>query len=705
MSTGTNKERLEQNNTLLEDIKTQIQKLPEAGSSGGIKQFATVEEMQADPTSKEGDLAVVYRSEVQNATVDSHFQTATFPDTVVLDTAITDYVEVRYRAVDSSKMFDCWGSLDSSRFRMNCYTETGEIRIQYTSSDGITYTRTDTTGNPIDFGTEIYYEMAEMWNDAIGKFIQVGGSTFEGLYKYSEYTEPLIVKLSKTSGLSYNPDTNEISTGESILVDINKILSIVKDKISMTDFSIFSLDETNTKFGIFYQTSGNSKQVGHSECYYATEQEVYVVTSVNFDTYAHHLITIDTINLTFVDEELSIVSTERFNVPVYSLGVRISIDNENVRLSNNTIYVYTSKSEENPVLYRDMPIEHYSYCKYLLAPTQLTATSEYVYGKEFYGQNGVAVGTLQNKENLTVDEVINKVDIWTDYNTGVMCPKDMNSAFSSKSYTTIPLLDTSNVTNMYRMFRGCTSLKTIPLLDTGSVTNMASMFNGCTTFTSMPLLDTSNVTSMSDMFSECISLTTIPLLDTSNVTSMGGMFSYCSKLTSIPLLDTSSVTTMSYMFQSCPKLTTIPLLDTSNVTNMDGMFNGCTVLTSIPELNTSNVTNTHYMFNSCSNLTAIPLLNTSNVTNMGGMFQSCSKLTTIPLLDTSKVTSMVDMFYYSRNLSDESLNNILAMCANATSYTKTKTLAYIGLTSAQANKCKSLSNYSAFTNAGWITGY
>ena len=36
---------------------------------------------------------------------------------------------------------------------------------------------------------------------------------------------------------------------------------------------------------------------------------------------------------------------------------------------------------------------------------------------------------------------------------------------------------------------------------------------------------------------------------------------------------------------------------------------------------------------------------------------------------------------------------------------KNKTLKYIGLTSAQANKCKTLSNYSAFTAAGWTTGY
>ena len=63
------------------------------------------------------------------------------------------------------------------------------------------------------------------------------------------------------------------------------------------------------------------------------------------------------------------------------------------------------------------------------------------------------------------------------------------------------------------------------------------------------------------------------------------------------------------------------------------------------------------------------------------------------------------MFYNCTNLSDESLNNILAMCKNATSYSDTKTLAYIGLTEEQANRCKTLSNYSAFTAAGWTTGY
>ena len=46
------------------------------------------------------------------------------------------------------------------------------------------------------------------------------------------------------------------------------------------------------------------------------------------------------------------------------------------------------------------------------------------------------------------------------------------------------------------------------------------------------------------------------------------------------------------------------------------------------------------------------------------------------------------------------------MCKNATSHARSaRTLKYIGLTSAQATESTTLSNYSAFTAAGWTTGY
>ena len=171
------------------------------------------------------------------------------------------------------------------------------------------------------------------------------------------------------------------------------------------------------------------------------------------------------------------------------------------------------------------------------------------------------------------------------------------------------------------------------------------------------------------------------------------------------LLDTSSVTTMQRMFRDCTNLITIPLLNTSSVTNMMSMFVYCNSLITIPLLDTSSVTDMAEMFAYCRGLTTIPLLNTSSVTTMAYMFQYCNNLTSIPLLDTSSVTDMRSMFYGCISLSDESLNNILAMCTSITKITSNKTLAYIGLTQEQATKCTTLSNYSAFTAAGWTTGY
>ena len=73
--------------------------------------------------------------------------------------------------------------------------------------------------------------------------------------------------------------------------------------------------------------------------------------------------------------------------------------------------------------------------------------------------------------------------------------------------------------------------------------------------------DTSNVTDMSKMFSSCSKLTTIPQLDTSNVTDMNNMFGNCSSLTTIPQLDTSKVTNLNYSFYGCSKLTAIHMIN------------------------------------------------------------------------------------------------------------------------------------------------
>ena len=289
-----------------------------------------------------------------------------------------------------------------------------------------------------------------------------------------------------------------------------------------------------------------------------------------------------------------------------------------------------------------------------LAPTQLTATSGYVYEQLlFYGKNGLESGRLGIPDDSFADttaEVYNKIQIQYD-NMEPRILTDDNKTIDTNIYFIpvkkdgTPLLDTSNVTKMITMFANCKNLTTIPELNTSKVTDMSSMFSGCEKLTAIPLLDTSKVTDMPSMFSNCSSLTTIPLLDTSSTIRMDSMFNGCSNLTTIPELNTSKVTNMISMFNGCLSLTTIPELNTSKVTDMTYMFYRCSNLTTIPLLDTSSVTTTQGMFQSCSNLTTIPELNTSKVTNMSDMFSGCSNLTTIPELDTSSATNMTYMFY------------------------------------------------------------
>ena len=195
-------------------------------------------------------------------------------------------------------------------------------------------------------------------------------------------------------------------------------------------------------------------------------------------------------------------------------------------------------------------------------------------------------------------------------------------------------------------------------------------------------------------------ITEIPTINTSNLNSGAYMFKDCRALIEIQSINTSNMTTMTDMFNGCSTITTVPLLDTSNVVNMLNMFAGCTSFLTMPLLDTSKVTTMGSMFNGCTSLTTIPQLNTGNVGNFSYMFTSCSALTTVPLLDTSKAGNMANMFLNCTNLSNESLNNILAMCTNS-AVTSNKTLSNLGLNNAQRATCTTLSNYQDFIDAGW----
>lgn len=148
-----------------------------------------------------------------------------------------------------------------------------------------------------------------------------------------------------------------------------------------------------------------------------------------------------------------------------------------------------------------------------------------------------------------------------------------------------------------------------------------------------------------------------------------------------------------------------PLLDISSKTDGYMIFANRSYLTVVPALDISNMTRMSDMFYNCSSLTTVMKLNTSSATDISRMFKKCVSLKDLAILDTSNVTTMIDTFSGCTSLSDDSLNNILQMLINATSYTNTKTLNHIGLSREQATTCTTLSNWAACESAGWTTGY
>lgn len=141
------------------------------------------------------------------------------------------------------------------------------------------------------------------------------------------------------------------------------------------------------------------------------------------------------------------------------------------------------------------------------------------------------------------------------------------------------IINSGLIQNTYNMFYNCSSLISVPMFDTTGVTNANSMFNGCTSLTTIPLLDFSKVDDLYRIFYDCSSLESVPNLNISNATNLQSMFEKCSKLTSIPTFDTSSATNIQSLFDGCSSLTTVPILNTSKVTKMSNMFTNCPSLT------------------------------------------------------------------------------------------------------------------------------
>ena len=271
-----------------------------------------------------------------------------------------------------------------------------------------------------------------------------------------------------------------------------------------------------------------------------------------------------------------------------------------------------------------------------------TATTFSEYVADYVATNSTLTFKKITSDNLEgldlsrlamVDNIDGVQDVCTNYSS------IKNIVFDESFKTYAP-------TSLREFFKGCETLETISdleYLNTAKVTDMGKMFHGCSALTSLDLTN----------------------FNTANVEFMDNMFEGCSALKSLDLtnFNTAKVTYMSCMFKGCSALESLNLtnFNTENVTDMSWMFYGCSALKSLDltNFNTAKVDFMIHMFYGCSALKSLDLtnFNTAKVTYMNNMFEGCSALTTIYASDkfvTDNVSNGSDMFTGCKSLKDYS---------------------------------------------------
>lgn len=252
----------------------------------------------------------------------------------------------------------------------------------------------------------------------------------------------------------------------------------------------------------------------------------------------------------------------------------------------------------------------------------------------------------------------------------------------------IPVIkNTSKVTTLYEMFRGCIRLKSIKGLENimnagttlstaaGTQQGLCRMFYDCESLETVDLssLNTANITQGShsnyygscgiyEMFRGCKSLKTIDIshfVINSALRYINGLFYDCQSAETISLPDFTtgaSINNTSYMFYNCSSLKTLNNIDKipwSKITSLAYTFYNCgltKILLPVPDTIPASKSYTgQYMFGNCPNLVEVDAraLGPSNSTSrpmFNYMFANCPKLETVDISNLYNSSYMTDMF-------------------------------------------------------------
>ena len=412
-------------------------------SSGQMKLFETQEEMQADPDAKEGDLAVVYDDSPMKMEAGVNYNgslTMYFPKVVTLDEAVSSAISNKYWTMLDYN--DVGYSLTSSSFKFGTYDYmeddiTGEYAT-YTSSDGITYTRT-TDKDSITF--ELEYEVVlSTSHSIIGNFLLLENGVFRGLYKYD-------TKLNELKSKGYiNPVvTDEVLSYDKLSsVDINTILPCLKTIYNNDNKSygryIVVIKNNGDIFAYDYKDGNSSTDYWTFPGIICDGNKIYI--SQNYTSSTTHIFRKHKLNTedgTVESETLSNLSTYQYQTVSDELNKDdiVTILTNNGVSSTITVDFFgenlgTDNLNTNRV---DLKMAYAEESKYYSAKTQFTIEkpNELLPGLIAYGKSGDVTGDGTIYNNLDCREILkklygeNNLIYSTDSSKTYACSKDVNN--------------------------------------------------------------------------------------------------------------------------------------------------------------------------------------------------------------------------------------------------------------------------------------
>ena len=460
--------------------------------------FDSMENMMNYHNADIGDYATIYANSNAPITATTEFSKCTCPNTVVLPEAFSGNAQLDFRSTGSG-WFDCRGQLDSSSFRLDGYGEQGQIRIQYTSRDGITYTRTDWGSEEVDFGTIITFGYPEEWDDAIGYFMQVSSSNFEGLF---QYTTNNLYEIAPTQLTATMNDVVSVSflgkngaeTGNLQNSNVTSLNELREKAQVYSDLSYLGLNENITNMAFMFRGCSN-------------------LTSIP---------SFDTSNVTNMLEMFGGCSN------------LISVPNFNTSNVTNMYTMFYACTNLTSVPNFDTS-NVTSMCSMFMHCTNLTTVPN------FDTSNVINMSNMFNCcYNLT-----------STFNLDTSNVTDTSNMFANcKSLVSLPTMSTNNVTLARGMFGNCHNLTVVTDVYLPNVGNTGTneLFRCCYNLTTVQNIYVPNEQTMESWFAQCNNLVNAPVLNTDNIKSFGGTFWHAVNLTNVPQYNSQKMVSLSMAF-------------------------------------------------------------------------------------------------------------------------------------------------------------